>query len=158
MSSVQAMRVRQFVGLSVASESLPVDQITAALGAQPDRRSDRGSRSVSPPMPRWNVWGIEVLAPGMCVDDQLEALLVRARPLVARIRGLTEHGGCTAELRIVRHFNDDDGEEEAVDDAPGHPLLRKMPRQHHLLGWHLDSEVLRFIADAGWSLDVDEYG
>jgi hypothetical protein len=59
-------------------------------------------------------------------------------------------------LQLVRHFDDDDGEEEelSVSDAP----LQKLAGQHQLLGWHLDSDVLGFLARVGAEIDADEYG
>ncbi|MGI4895592.1 MAG: hypothetical protein ACRYF3_10820, partial [Janthinobacterium lividum] len=47
-------------------------------------------------------------------------------------------------LQLVRHLYDPDG---VLDGW-----------QHRLLGWHLDAEVVSFLALTGASVDVDEYG
>jgi hypothetical protein len=36
--------------------------------------------------------------------------------------------------------------------------MEKPAGQHHLLGWHLDAEVIRFLAGVKADFDVDEYG
>jgi hypothetical protein len=36
--------------------------------------------------------------------------------------------------------------------------MKKLPGQHQLLGWHLGTEDLAFLASISAVLDVDEYG
>jgi len=37
-------------------------------------------------------------------------------------------------------------------------VLHRLPGKHHLLGWHLASQDLAFLASIPADLDVDEYG
>jgi hypothetical protein len=96
---------------------------------------------------------------GLRIDEQVGTLIARLRPLEERLvtigpELLGEDGGCT--LQLVRYFNDDAGGDEELSppDAP----LQKLTGQHKLLGWHLDADLLGFLARVGVEIDADEYG
>ena len=65
---------------------------------------------------------------------------------------------CSAQINVVRRFNDPDGDEEQeerVDTPVG--ALDRLLGQHQLLGWHLDHEVIAFLMSVAAEIDVDEY-
>ena len=111
------------------------------------------------------MWQIRCDEPGLTVDEQIAKVVARLAPYQDRLAHLgqelagQEPPG-SLRLQVVRHFDDDEGEDEserAWVDAEGHAWER-LPGQHQLLGWHLDSDVLGFLRSVGAELDVDEYG
>lgn len=94
----------------------------------------------------------------MRVDDQVEHVIRRARPVADTIRQLVESGHVTATLQMVRDFDAVDGEKEAHGDVrlPDGDTLATLPGQHQLLGWHIDTETVRFLAYVGAEIDCDE--
>ncbi|MFE3545793.1 hypothetical protein ACFXK0_22760 [Nocardia sp. NPDC059177] len=58
-------------------------------------------------------------------------------------QGDPDDGG--AWFAVVRYFNDDDGEGE------------ELAGESQLLGWTLESEVIRFLAEVDAVVGVDEY-
>jgi hypothetical protein len=84
----------------------------------------------------------------------------RLRPVADRVRALMATAVVAAVLQIVRHFNADDGEPERLDPlvTDSGLVLHRLPRQHQLLGWHLNAEELAFLASIPAAVDVDEYG
>jgi hypothetical protein len=136
--------------------------MAARLGLEPDEVSVRGSRMAAPPRPVSHAWRIVCRERGLTVDQQIGRIMQRLRPhqdqIVAMSQALTSesprHGG--AVLRVVRYFDDADGEDEEL--SPPGAALQKLAGQHQLLGWTLEREVLEFLLATGAYLDVDEYG
>ncbi|MBO0878343.1 MAG: DUF4279 domain-containing protein, partial [Pseudonocardia sp.] len=140
------------------SESMRATEITARLMIEPDRVATRGSRVAEPPRPVYHSWEVVCDGRGMAVDEQVRKVVDRVRPRRAAIAELTQEPDacCGAVLAVVRHFDDEDGEEEELSppDAP----LQKLSGQHQLLGWHLDRDILDFLFAVNAEIDVDEYG
>ncbi|MFB7290836.1 DUF4279 domain-containing protein [Actinacidiphila glaucinigra] len=143
------MPVRQYVYFALFSRHTPAQEITEQLGISPDKVSVRGSRLAGPTVvPVDHSWEVACADPGLCVDEQIARVLERLRPHTDRIAELAgrlaaEGGG--AVLQVVRYFDD------ATQNLP------EAPQSPNLFGWHLDREVMDFLAAVGAELDVDEY-
>lgn len=117
-------------------------------------------------IPRGHSWEVECREPGLTIDEQIAKVLSRISPQEHKIAELArdlekEDPSGGAVLRVVRFFNDDEGEEEEVPETillDDGRELEKLSGQHQLLGWHLDKEVMTFLRAVGADLDVDEYG
>jgi hypothetical protein len=106
--------------------------------------------------------------PGLTVEAHLKVIVDRLNPYADAIGTLVEQIESTEEsspgvggvLGVVRHFDDDEGEDEDLSIArqPGDPLLAKLPGQHQLLGWRLAPSVIGFLLATRSALDIDEYG
>lgn len=102
------------------------------------------------------------------MDAHLQVIVDRLNPyaeaigtLVAEIESTEKSSlGVGGVLGVVRHFDDDEGEDEdlSVAGRPGDPRLEKLPGQHQLLGWRLAPSVFSFLKATGSALDIDEYG
>ncbi|MFD7879270.1 DUF4279 domain-containing protein [Streptomyces sp. NPDC059766] len=150
------MPLRQYVYFALSSESITAREMTAFLGIEPDETTVRGSRRTAPvAIPVSHRWKIACRDGGLRVDEQISMVTDRLRPHARRIAQLAEQlathdpSHCPAALQIVRYFNDSD---EA--DPPQLPNSLDHP---NLFGWHLDRDVLDFLAATGAVLDVDEY-
>jgi len=68
--------------------------------------------------------------------------------------------GIGSVLKVVRHFGDDEGDEEdlSVTELPDGSTFEKLSGQHQLLGWGLSQRVIDFLVATHAELDVDEYG
>lgn len=119
----------------------------------PDEIAVRGSRqNTIPPVPRHHMWQVNSRSPESRLDDQIRHLTDRLRPCQEGIRNLlddleageADSFGAGGALQIVRYLDDPGGEADGW--------------QHRLLGWGLERHVLRFLADVGARVDVDEYG
>ena len=154
------MRLRQYVYFGLASDVVSPAEITSAVGADPDEISVRGSKRTDPPRPASHSWMLRCDKPGLTVDDQIQDVLQRVRPLADKIRDLTTRTDVVAVLQIVRDFDAEDGEEESHDDLdlPAGERLTTFLGQHQLLGWHLEADTLAFLASLGADIDCDEYG
>jgi len=55
--------------------------------------------------------------------------------------------GIGSVLKVVRHFGDDDGEEDdlSVTELPDGSTFEKLSGQHQLLGWGLSQRVIDFL-------------
>ncbi|MEU1620500.1 DUF4279 domain-containing protein [Streptomyces sp. NPDC005722] len=143
------MPVRQHVYFALYSRHTPAHEITERLGVSPDKVSVRGSRRAGPTvLPVDHSWKVACADPDVCVDEQIARVLDRLRPHTAGIAALAarlaaEGGG--AVLQVVRCFEDADRTPPGAPDGP------------NLFGWHLDREVLDFLAAVGAEIDVDEY-
>lgn len=123
-----------------------------AIGLDPDEVAIRGSRrNTVPPVPRHHRWQVNGRTPESRLDDQIQQLIDRLRPYQERIRRLLGDlrtdgvdSGAGGALTVVRYLDDPDGEADGW--------------QHRLLGWGLEQHALRFLADLGATVDVDEYG
>ncbi|MFC8720014.1 DUF4279 domain-containing protein [Kitasatospora sp. NPDC057198] len=147
------MSLRQYAYFGLSSQHISADEMTSRLGITPDEVTVRGSRITTPrAIPASHRWKIVCREPGLCVDEQIARILDRLRPHTARIAELVgqlsaDDGG--AVLQVVRCFNDTDH-----DESPSHPDAPDAP---NLFGWHLDRDVLDFLAAVNAELDVDEY-
>ncbi|MEU1196819.1 DUF4279 domain-containing protein [Streptomyces sp. NPDC005813] len=147
------MPLHQYVYFALTSNSTTAQEITAWLGIEPDETTVRGSRRTGPPtLPASHRWKIVCRDPGLRVDEQIARILDRLRPhtdriaeVAARLSAEEEEGGA-AVLEVVRYFNDDDA-----------PQVAAASDQSDLFGWHLDHDVLGFLAATGAALDIDEY-
>ncbi|MEV6212772.1 DUF4279 domain-containing protein [Kitasatospora sp. NPDC051914] len=147
------MPLRQYAYFALFSQHISADEMTSQLGITPDKVSVRGSRFTEPKaIPVHHSWEVVCRQPDLRVDEQIARILDRLRPHTARIAELVgqlaaEGGG--AVLQVVRYFNDTDH-----DESPSHPDAPDAP---NLFGWHLDRDVLDFLAAVDAELDVDEY-
>lgn len=156
------MRIRQYAYFVLCSSVVSAAEMAARVGMEPDKVSVRGSRKADPPRPVSHAWSIVCKDRGLTADDQIGRIIERLQPCRNQVVALSqelaahdpEHGG--AVLRVVRYFDDPDGEEEEF--SPPEAALQKIAGQHQLLGWVLDRTVLEFLLATGAYLDVDEYG
>ncbi|MEU6493855.1 DUF4279 domain-containing protein [Streptomyces sp. NPDC046984] len=147
------MPLRQYVYFALSSSRTTAQEMTAWLGIEPDETTVRGSRRAdSPPLPVTHRWKVVCREPGLSVDELVARVLDRLGPhtdriaeLAARLAAEDEEYG-SAVLEVVRYFNDDEATHGAAATV-----------QPNLFGWHLDPDVLRFLAATGAALDVDEY-
>ncbi|MFE6734995.1 DUF4279 domain-containing protein [Microbacterium sp. NPDC057650] len=151
------VRIRQKVCFSLSSDPISTATITGALRTEPDEFSVRGSRQSVPPRPVQHSWKLCCSTAGLTVDDQIDHVVRRLRPLAEQIRELIADAPIEAVLQIVRDFDAEDGEEENLRVSDG-DMLRPLAGQHQLLGWHLSAETLSFLAHLGADIDCDEYG
>jgi hypothetical protein len=154
------LRISQYVYFALKSETVPAATITARLGVDPDSIRVRGARRSAPPIPACHIWAIECRELGLTVGEQTARVLARIHPVADSIRALTAGRAVSAVLQVVRYLNDEDGEAEHHDPAAqeGGRVLVRLAGQHHLLGWHLASEDIAFLASIPADIDVDEYG
>ncbi|SDT82100.1 protein of unknown function [Streptomyces sp. TLI_053] len=147
------MPLRQYAYFALFSQHVSADEMTSQLGITPDEVSVRGSRFTEPKaIPASHRWKVVCREPGLSVDEQIARLLCRLRPHTARVAelvGQLANGGGGAVLQVVRYFNDTDH-----DESPSHPDAPDTP---NLFGWHLERDVLDFLAAVDAELDVDEY-
>jgi hypothetical protein len=144
------LRVRQYVYFTVQSSRMPAADMTAVMGMDPDEITVRASRRMDPPVPRWHAWKVQCDERGLRVDEQVECVITRLRPVERPLRTLLERlhaqegEDAGATLMVVPYLDDEDGEADEW--------------QHRLLGWHLSPETLRFIVAMDALLVADEYG
>lgn len=127
------MSLRQYVYFALISDSITAAEITAFVGVEPDET--RVSRQTG-----HHRWKVVCREPALTVDQQIDRVVERLAPYAGRIAELGE--SVSAVLQVVRYFNDD--EEHAASGA-------------NIFGWHLERDVLDFLAATGAELDVDEY-
>ncbi|MFB6523085.1 DUF4279 domain-containing protein [Streptomyces sp. NPDC056401] len=154
------MPLHQYVYFALTSRRITAQEITEALGIEPDETRVHNPRRlpVDPAKPFSQSWMVVCREPGLCVDEQVAHVLERLRPQTERIAELMqqfnrvedeEEAGLEARLEVVRYFNDDEQRDEA-----GQPRERG---ERNLFGWALDREAIAFLAATGAYLDVDEY-
>ena len=87
-------------------------------------------------------------------------MLDRIEPVRTKIIDLVAEGEVFPKLQIVRHFDDELGEEEVLDSfvTSDGGIAEKVPGQHQLLGWGLSAEQLSVLASMHAIIDSDEYG
>jgi hypothetical protein len=159
------MRIRQRVYFRIWSETISASQVTGRLGIESDAFSVRGSRIAQPPVPKGDQWTVSCDEPGLRIDEQMARVLDRLEPYRDKIAALVTDVARSdppgaAELQVVRYFDDEEGEEESEQETrqPDGSVFERLPGQHQLLGWHLDTRTIAFLRDVGAELDVDEYG
>jgi hypothetical protein len=148
-----AMRIKQYVHFDVVSQQMTAAEMTGLIGLEPDAVRVLGARRQEPrPVPVAHAWSAvcEDRGRDLGVGEQIATLVSRLAPveeaLATLVSDLREREGSAAgsQLSVARWFDAKDGE---LDGG-----------QHRLLGWHLDENVIRFLAHTQASLDVDEYG
>ena len=153
------MRISQYVYFNVSSETLSAADVTGRLLFEPDEFSVMGARDPLRVLPRQHHWKVMALPENRPVGEQIEEIVARLAPVADRISELVGGGEVAATLWVVRHFDDEDGEEDAGTPpelaAQG---FEKLGGQHHLLGWELNRAVLDFLQTTGAVLCVDECG
>lgn len=156
LASRTKMKLRQYVKFGVLSDTLDPGQLTSRIGVQPDEVRVKGSRHELPkPVPRSHWWIVRCDTRKVDVGAQVADVMARVTPARAALRELLAGGDAEAQLSVVRWFGDDDGDEEVgFVGGPDGSILREGVS---LYGWHLDHDVLEFLADIGADLDVDEY-
>lgn len=137
----------------VFSKQMTAVAMTRRIGLEPDEVLVLGARREHPaPVPVVHAWSV------VCADrsrdfgvgEQIATLVSRLAPveeaIAALVSELCEREGSDAgsRLSLARWFDAKDGD---LDGG-----------QHRLLGWHLDEDVIRFLAHTQASVDVDEYG
>ncbi len=159
------MRIKQYAYFAIYSDALTASDVTSLLRMEPDDFHVRGSQTSTPAVPRSHRWRIRCDERGLPVDDQIRRLIIRLDPyrqaLVKLASDLAEqHPPGRIVLGVVRKFDDEEGEEEedSVIVLPDGSTLERLPGQHQLLGWSLDSKMLEFVRTVGAEIDVDEYG
>ncbi|MFF2173166.1 DUF4279 domain-containing protein [[Kitasatospora] papulosa] len=154
------MPLRQYVYFALSSRRITAQEITDALGIEPDETQVHNRRGlpVAPQRPFSQSWKIVCREPGLCVDEQIAHVLGRIRPrteliveLMKQYNSAGDEGepGLEATLEVVRYFNDNEQQNEA-----------RTPKErvdHNLFGWALDRETVAFLAATDTLLDVDEY-
>jgi len=159
------VRIRQQVYFGIQSEDTTAANLTGQIGVEPDSFSVRGSRSATPPRPLKHEWRVECDDGGLSVEDQVQRIVDRLLPYQGRIAAVVaeirqKSPGDGSRLQIVRHFNDDEGDEESDGEVStsGVSQLERLGGQHQLLGWHLSSEVVAFLCEVQADIDCDEFG
>lgn len=135
------MRLRQYVRFQVWSKTLDPEQLTARIGLEADETRVMGSRQQHPkPVPRSHWW--EVKCETRKVDARTQAIEVldRIAPARAALRELLTSGDADGQLKIVRWFGEEDGDEEAgiVVGNDGTVLREGVD----LFGWYLERAEL----------------
>lgn len=147
------MRIKQYVHFHVFSKQMTAVEMTARIGMDPDEVHVLGADRQHPrPVPVVHAWQVVCADRGrnLGVGDQIVKLVSRLAPVEETIAALVselrdrEGSDAGSELSVARWFDASDGDLDGF--------------QHHLLGWHLDEDVIKFLAHTQASLDVDEYG
>ena len=162
------MRISQYAYFAIFSESMTSADITGQLGIEPDGFMVRGSRTTNPPVPKRHSWEIRSEGLGLRVDEHLDQIVDRleahANAIGSLVQELGKEGaqsrGIGSVLKVVRHFGDDDGEEEdlSVTELPDGSMFEKLSGQHQLLGWGVSQRVINFLVATHAELDIEEYG
>jgi hypothetical protein len=162
------MRIRQSAYFGIFSVTLTAADITGRLGVEPDVIAVLGSRDPQRSIPRHHSWRVTSEQPGLTVADHLDIVVGKLEACAGAIGGVVEEivsaspdaVGVGAVLQVVRHFDDEEGEDEEISvlEQPGGGQLERLPGQHQLLGWRLSPGVIAFLGLTHAALDVDEYG
>lgn len=159
--------IRQYAEFVLYSNTLTASDITSRLGVEADEIMIRGSETLDPPVPRHHLWSIRSEGQGLSVDAHLEHIIDRLGvhanalgDLVLEIVSADHTPHLGSVLRVVRHFDDPEGEEEVIRviETPDGGRIESLPGQHQLLGWHLEPRVIDFLWATHASLDFCEYG
>ncbi|WP_330270144.1 GNAT family N-acetyltransferase [Lentzea sp. NBC_00516] len=129
------VRVEQYAYFALKSDSVSAAEIAQRLGLEPDEVLVRGSKRPEHDLPRAHAWKI-VDRGAKRLDEQIEHVVDRLRPVHDALVALTAISDISASLVVVRYFRD--------GDRAG-------------LGWWISAESLAFLASVRASLDVDEY-
>lgn len=130
------MRVEQYTCFVLVSETVSAADISVRLGMEPDEVLVRGGKWPVHDVPRAHAWKI-VRRGEERVDEQVEHVVERLKPIRDELVALTADPEITARLTVVRYFR------ESVDGGD--------------VGWWVSAESVEFLAAVRASLDVDEY-
>lgn len=154
------MQVRQYAYFGISSSTITPEDITAAVGLQPDRARPMGSRSEGPPpFPRFHLWDLRSECPDTAdLNAHFTSIVSRLRGSEDRIRAFLASADGDGQITVVRKF--DPGPEDQAIIEPGRLVdgLERLRGQHPLLGFHLDADVLNLAVRLGVEIDFDEYG
>lgn len=150
------MKIRQHTYFAIKSRDLSAEEVERRLGISPDRVLVAGRNSRDPLRPAAHSWELVCDRTHLTVEEQVRQLVARLQPARAAISNLASAEGVVMVLQVVRYFNDEAGDQD--DNSPAIDGMEKLPGQHHLLGWHLDADSIRFLAEAKADVDIDEYG
>jgi Domain of unknown function (DUF4279) len=148
-----ALRIKQYVHFDVFSKQMTAEEMTARIGLEPDQVYVLGARRQHHRLvPVNHIWSVTCAHGGehVGVGEQIAALVSRLTPvegaLAALVSQLRDREGSDAgcQLSVARWFDARDGDSDGG--------------QHRLLGWHVDEDVIGFLASTKASVDVDEYG
>ncbi|SFR24126.1 Acetyltransferase (GNAT) domain-containing protein [Lentzea waywayandensis] len=132
------VRVEQYAYFALESDTVSAAEIARRLGLEPDEVLVRGSKRPEYDIPRAHAWKI-VDRGAKRLDEQIEHVVDRLRPVHDELVALTAISDISASLVVVRYCRDGDS---AVGTG---------------LGWWISTESLAFLASVRASLDVDEY-
>jgi hypothetical protein len=150
------VKIKQYMLFVVYSDALEPEQISRRVGIDADAVVLRASRIADPPRPVTNIWQLRSEGSGLTVDDHIQRLTERLRPVRnTLIALLDEQSDVTMRFEVVRYFNAEEGEDEVINLADG---LEKLAGQHQLLGWTLTRDAMDFFRDLRAELWFDEYG
>lgn len=139
MLNVSDDRNSRVAALVIVSDAVSVEALTAAVGVPPDRSLGKGEVRPGSTLPfpaKEHSWEIrESDRRSVAISDVVERLLSRVIPLRDAIMGV-KRSGCNVKLEIVQWISDDDP---------------------HGPGFSLDANALKFLADVGAFVDVDQY-
>lgn len=154
------MRVRQYAYLMVRSDSVPLPDITAHLGIEPDKVRRMGSRQAGPPpMPRTNLWMVTSRRPDTALlDEHFDALLAALEPHTERIRAFLDSGEADGTIQVVRYFSAGEEDDDVLAPYEGPAGAERLPGQYPLLSFHLGHDLISFATRAHLVFDFDEYG
>ena len=133
------MRTLQYTYFAIKSVALSAEDVAGRLRMAADEVMVLGSRDAERRLPRCHAWKI-VRRSGESVDDQIQHLVDRLRPVRDRLVPLVTDFEVSPVMQVVRYFHHDDG-----------------IQGHRPLGWHLPLPVLEFLTATRTTLDVDEY-
>lgn len=146
------MKTRQYCYFALKSDSLSAAEITRRLGMEADEVLVKASRSSEHVLPRCHSWKL-VRRSDESVDEQIQHLIDRLKPVRSRLISLCSETGIAAVMQVVRYFHDPDG----VQAAPGGTSWEQAQHWPRPLGWHLSMSVVEFLSATRAELDVDEY-
>jgi len=155
------MRVRQGGYLSLWSDDLLPDAMTAIVGTPPDIAKPRGSRRPGPPpVPRGHIWQLHSGIPeDRPLEEHFDVLCLKIAAIgegILELRQRDEDLG--AGVNVVRYFNEGPEDFDEATWGVEMPGFEHVGGQHPLLGFHLELEHLRLLGSLGLSIDFDEYG
>ena len=175
------MKVRQYAYLSVKSDVLDPDAITQLLGSEPDDAKAKGAKRSHPrPVPRCHLWAVHSgYSRTSSLTDHFDGLFSKISGHVEILKGLAARDDTCVIWQVVRNFDpgpedaavlgdslrDEDmpkhvgapGQLEIPLDLPSEPALYTLRGQHPLVGFDIDSKILTFLANAGITMNFDEY-
>ncbi|WP_063046444.1 DUF4279 domain-containing protein [Nocardia pseudovaccinii] len=146
------MKVRQYCYFALKSVELSAADIACSLQMDADEVLVMGSRSAEHCIPRCHAWKI-VRRSTESVDDQIQHLVDRLRPVRGRLVSLVAETEVSPVMQVVRCFHDPDG----VNAAPSTTQFDLASRWPRPRGWHQSLPVLEFLSSTRTELDVDEY-
>jgi hypothetical protein len=153
------MRLRQYVYFAIRSDTVTADQVTAALGLQPDQVMVRGSKDPERVIPCQHGWDLKCDEPGLKVDEQLDIVMQKMTPAIPALLALLDREpDITTHVQVVRYLETDE-EDDYVPPVVTHNgvELELAGGQHLLLGFGFGVAAMAFLHRTRATVDVDEY-